>query len=293
MTRTDIHRPSAIIPSDYQFVALGYQKIEGIGDVYAVQEERARLKTHMERTGGWYSRHEHGGNCHICGAGCIYTVIFYHPATNSYIRTGMDCATKMDMGDEVAFRMFRDAIKAAQEHKAGKLKAQGILEQAGLTRAWELYTEGWNDKWQFEERTITDIVAKLVKYGNISQKQEDFLRKLLDQMGKRDEIQAKRAAEKALAADVPEGRQTIKGEVLKTEVRDGMYGTEFKMAVKAEAGFVLWGTIPDNLRLFDDAATGYQRRLTKGDRIELTATIERSEKDPKFGFFKRPKAKLV
>ncbi|MCP4994759.1 MAG: hypothetical protein GY934_13410 [Gammaproteobacteria bacterium] len=67
--RRDIHRPSAINVEDYEFVALECIKIEFFGDC-----ELAR----RERTGGKWSSHAHGGNCHICGAWMGYSVAFYH-----------------------------------------------------------------------------------------------------------------------------------------------------------------------------------------------------------------------
>lgn len=56
MTRTDIHRPSAIVPTDYEYVALGYQRIDGLDAVQAVIEQRHILAEHMKRTSGRYSQ---------------------------------------------------------------------------------------------------------------------------------------------------------------------------------------------------------------------------------------------
>ncbi len=44
-------------------------------------------------------------------------------------------------------------------------------------------------------------------------------------------------------------------------------------------------------RLFQDGE--HQRALAKGDRVKITATLKRSDKDPKFGFDKRPCGQLV
>ena len=89
MNRTDTHRPSAIIPDDYEFVACECTKIEGLGDCLFIQQQREMIKAHMTRTGGTYSRHEHGGNCHICGSvNLIYSILYFHAPSNSYIRLG-------------------------------------------------------------------------------------------------------------------------------------------------------------------------------------------------------------
>ena len=98
-TRTDIHRPSAINPHEYEFVAFDY-----IGPGYAglsLMSERRAFQQHLTRTGGKYSAHDHGGTCAVCGACAFYIAKFYHRATNTYICTGEDCAAKLDMGDAV------------------------------------------------------------------------------------------------------------------------------------------------------------------------------------------------
>src|SRR3954467_8647095 len=99
MKRTDTHRPSAIIPSEYTWVAQEVAPIFGLGDCHFILAERERIRAHMDRTGGTYAGHAHGGNCMVCGnANAIYTILFYHEPTNSYVRMGERCAMKCDMG---------------------------------------------------------------------------------------------------------------------------------------------------------------------------------------------------
>src|SRR5690348_1058125 len=240
-TRTDIHRPSAIVPEDYEYVALEYQRCDGASAVEAVLYHRKVIQRHMERTGGTYAHHEHGGNCHVCGASAVYTVLYYHAKSNSYIRTGQDCAQKLDMscGDVNAFRR---AIQDAREAQAGKKKAVAILGDLGLSAAWDIYCEPFpihaddckargvdahgddngvnnpctcdlsarGDRFnRWEESTIRDIVGKLVKYGSISEKQSGFVRNLLDKIVARPIVEARRQAEREAAADCPSGRVVI------------------------------------------------------------------------------------
>ena len=76
----------------------------------------------------------------------------------------------------------------------------------------------------------------------------------------------------------------VTGEVLKAEWRSNQWGDSFKMLFKDDRGFKLWGSVPRSL---EEAAK-------RGVRIEFTATLEQSEDDPLFGFFKRPsKAKVL
>jgi len=303
--RTDIHKPSSIIPEDYVYVAMGYQKFEGLGSIEAILAERAILNQHMERTGGTWSKHQHGGNCHICGAGCIYTVIFYHEKSNSYIKTGMDCATKLEMGDKKIFKTFRNNIQEAMKNRAGKAKAEGILGDEGLTGVWNIFKEvdeqvqksgiEWDARehknvpapyleLKWEEKTIHDIVGKLVKYGRLSEKQIAFLHKLWDKINDRPNAEARRKAkqeqwakEKEAAESCPKGRVEVTGTVVKIDVKYNDFGERHVMTVKEDRGFMLWGTIPSSIM-----------EVEKGDKVKFTGTLEPSDKDEKFGFFKRP-----
>lgn len=347
--RTDIHRPSVIKPEDYEFVGVEYAKASSIDEVYSLAHYKAVIQTHMRETGGTYSRHAHGGNCHVCGAHCIYTVLFYHRPSNTYIRTGFDCAANLEYHDEKLFRSIKADVKSAREAKAGKQKAQATLADAGLERAYGLFELNsdsdsllklgvlskrmWNDGKNYtmestwEYRTLCDIVEKLVRYGSLSEKQIDFLRTLVDKIDhkaeREAEHEAKIAAERETAADCPNGRVEINGEVLMTKYVESMYGETLKMLVKDNRGFKVWGTVPSALLLFDIEGkqklaneteaefcrknghevgcdehgwfvkSTWQRGLEKGDKVSFVATVTPSDRDAKFGFFKRPsKAKL-
>ena len=116
---------------------------------------------------------------------------------------------------------------------------------------------------------------------------------------------AERAAERLVAEDCPTGRVKITGTVLKTEVRDGIYGTQYKMTVKTDCGYIVWGSIPSELQLIDESVEHpadehgeawtetLQRSLKQGERVKFTATVEPSSTDSKFGFYKRPASAAV
>lgn len=308
MERTDIHRPSVIEPKDYEYVGIEFQKIESFGDVPVVEENRKRIQAHMARTGGTYSNHEHGGSCHICGAWAIYTVLFYHPKTNTYIRTGNDCADKLDLGyNSNEMSLFRAAIHDAREAQAGKKKAQALLADRNLSVLWDVYelveklnfiiyrtaaSEAELDaanarifetiRVPYEETTIHDIVSKLIRYGNISDNAANFASKLFDKISQRVALREQREAESASAVPAPTGRVRIQGTVLgmRTEERNAYYygdsGIVTKVLIQADGGWKVWGNRFDNVE--------------KGDRVDFVATIQVSDRDPKFGFFKRPTA---
>lgn len=291
--RTDVHRPSVINPADYDFV--GYEVLPTSGFDPSGWEllrlNREAIKAHKAKTGGRYSDHEHGGVCHVCGSvNAIYTALFHHKPSNTYIRTGLDCCEKLGWGNAEDFR--RKATKAREAY-AGKRKAIALLGDAGLAKAWELYEKplaelavdrGGHMIIPNEEETVRDIVGKLVKYGSISDKAMNYVRVLLERIEKRGEREAARAAEKEAAAPVPvtDNRVLIVGKVLSMKVVDGPYGLATKMLVKTAPGWKVWGTKPLALE------------CAVGDEVGFEAKIAPSKDDPKFGFFSRPsKARVI
>ena len=106
---------------------------------------------------------------------------------------------------------------------------------------------------------------------------------------KREEREAQWAEEKAKAQDVPTGTVNISGEVLKVDLKQTRFGEVLKMTVKDhQNGFVLWGSVPN---IYDDE--GQLVCVGKGDHITFTASVTPSEKDAKFGFFKRPRKAVI
>lgn len=195
MTRTDIHRPSVIKTEDYLLIGFRYigPHFTGFGD------DRVAIETHRQRTGGFYSGHDHGGTCHICGAHAHTLGVFWHEATNRYIMAGEDCAAKMDMGGDIAFRSFKKRVAAGLETARGKLRAQKVLADNGLSAAWEI-AEGTTEKW--EERTIREIVGKLIQYGMITDKQIAFLGNLIAKIPAREARNAQIMAENAASQHI-------------------------------------------------------------------------------------------
>jgi len=298
--RTDVHRPSAVIPADYEFVVFENIKMQGFGDCAYVLEERRRLREHMERTGGTYAHFEHGGVCQVCGnANAVWTILFYHAKSNSYIRVGQDCARKLEMSSPDGAE-FRRSVENALEARAGKAKAQAVLAEAGLSAAWDIYLAA--GQWrideqkrfdvtgvssprnlgpQYEELTIEDIVGKLIRYGSVSEAQKGFIQKLLGKIDGRAAFAAQREAENAAAKPAVAGRQKLIGTVIGMKVVErptyhyGDSGEQTKLLIQTEDGWKTYGNRFENLE--------------KGEKVEFTATIEVSEKDPKFSFYKRPK----
>lgn len=312
-TRTDIHRPSSIIPEDYQYVGVWTMNIQGIGDAQFILREREIIRKHMEQTKGEYAHVETTGSCQVCGnVQAIYLSLHYHAKSNTYLRVGFDCEAKLGLSSE-DHNLFRRNVANAREAQAGKRKAIAILSEAGLIAAWDIYTAKWeshlegcaggvlnswgetaemhgtpctcdsNKRWSvfnaWEERTIRDIVGKLVKYGSISEKQAQFVASLLHKIDQRPIVEAQRQAEKDAAGPVPTGRVTVKGIVLSLKEVDrapryyGDPGVDTKVLIKLENGSKVYGNRFANVE--------------KGQTVEFIATIQASKDDVKFGFFKR------
>lgn len=295
MARTDVHAPSRINPDEYEFITV--EMVPGAFGPMALPGAQERIREDMARTGGTYAQHEHGGNCMVCGNSfAIYTELFYHAPTNTYVRMGQDCARKSGFGEPDIFKHYRKQAEGERKARAGKAKAQALLTERGLEQAWAVYVTGTRcthgpdggpaTSWcktcagQREESTIIDIVGKLVKYGDASDKQFEFIGTLLGRINNRANVAAQRAAEQEAAAPCPTGRVRVTGIVVsvKSVPSDFSRYDVLKMVVKADQGFRVYGTAPD-------ALLGAE---LKGARVAFTATVEPSQDDPKFGFFKRP-----
>lgn len=303
MTRTDPHRPSVIDPTEYEFVAFSYQRESGPFGMPGVEKaEREALAAHMAATGGRWSGHEHGGNCHVCGASAVYTVIFWHRPTNVYIRTGNICADKMQWGyDEGRFDLFKTSLKADRELRAGMRKGRALAEDNGALEAWEIFEdirrkqrEGWGDEDSTavppEHWTIKDIFDRLVKYGYLSEKQWKFVKALPERARTKEARKAQWAAEKAAAKDAPKGRVEATGTVLKVKWEEYGFQSVPKMVVKTTDGWLFYCTVPEaafDAMKYEEDGWPKQHEL-RGATITVRATFTPSDDDPKFAFAKRP-----
>lgn len=116
------------------------------------------------------------------------------------------------------------------------------------------------------EKLIGDLV-RLQKYAQEQQQSE----------------REKRDAAHEAGEDAPEGRIAITGIVLAFKLQSSQFGDTLKMLVQDDRGFRVWGSVPKSL---DDAE--------RENRITFTATVTASDRDAKFGFFKRPtKAEIL
>lgn len=312
MARKDIHRPSAIIPQDYEFVSVRSREVfEDGGGAWEVQ----KFNEHRKATGGRFASHEHGGNCDVCGAWFIDYAIFYHAPSNEYIRAGLDCSAKIEEGHEDDFRRVAQLRRATAKRQKESDEALKKLSERGLDTFIEtLFVDrvggttfqadgtetidflGIRDMSpnNFETNyfvsriaTLVDMVRNLVKYGEWSEKQWSYAASMVealeDPIGKLEEMR-KNIEE---LTEVVEGKQVVKGKVLSIKEEESYFGYQptytTKMLVLDERKFKVWVTVPKAIQ-----------EVCVGDVVEFTATLTRSDKDKSFGFGKRPsKASIV
>ena len=105
---------------------------------------------------------------------------------------------------------------------------------------------------------------------------------------RRDAEKAEREAnKKPIPVELVKGqRYTFTGTVVFTKEQEDFYGYSTKMLFVDDRGFNLWGTAPSKLW---DASN----ESPKGCKIQFDATVEVSDKDECFGFFKRPTKVVV
>ena len=116
----------------------------------------------------------------------------------------------------------------------------------------------------------------------ISEKQKALAVAMLDRHRAAVAREAEAAERRAAGVTVPVGRQTIRGIVAGFKTQEGRYGTTQKMIVRSDEGWAVYVTVPAGIT------------PERGNAVEFTATIERSDRDPLFGFASRPaQARIV
>jgi len=271
MKRTDPHCPSNLIPADYEYIGYLYT-----GPTDHVGDDIRGINKHMAKTSGLVFGGEH--RCGSCGQEtCFNWGVFYHAKTNEYVWLGHICGDRVNSaaGDTILrnTKKQNDAIKRVSRIR----NAEQVLADNGLEACWNHYDPANEDDDTCQ--IIADIVGKLVRYGKISDAQVTFLGTLLKQWDERLIREQRIANEKAAADPIPnfKGRTTIVGKVVSKKFDEDW--CKWNMVVKSnEGGWCVWGTAPTNVI----------ETLAVGDEIQFDAAITVSDKDEKFGFFKRP-----
>jgi hypothetical protein len=238
--------------------------------------------------------------CDHCGAYIRYVAVYRHNPSSQFIATGHDCADNtMEWDGRRSLDLARQkkAMEAARKNKAEDEERRHNIEETRklFPAAVDLLTnyEGHNT-------FIQDVASRFTRYGTTKRitdgdysAQEKVMMAILN-AHQRDK---ERAEEKAQAADVPEGRMVIEGQVLSVKEYDGDFGEQWKMLVKADEGWTVFGTVPRSLLEIPNPASDkwYDRLMVeRGQRVKFTATVKVSRKDRTHGYYSRPsKASIV
>lgn len=233
-----------------------------------------------------------GTSCDYCGTG-IMNVFEIKDSNGKGFKVGCDCVAKTgDAGlmggvkriqrearkvkrETIARERF-DRIKRTREEaararrKAVAVEALAFAKAHGLVEAFKLACRG------SQKSVARDMLKKLRAFGNLSPNAVAFVQSM---------------ARACVAKPAPSGKVSFRGTVMTCKNQESMYGTVSKMVVETEEGWKVWVTISQALA---DLVPGHGLDRFKGLKVEMTCTLEKSDKDPSFAFGKRPsKVKLV
>lgn len=282
-----IHNPSNFVPTDYEIVeyldnrppeAIDFftfgalAGVAGAGDAYraAVEEWRADFRRY------YGNRVPH--QCDHCGHHIRYVTVAEHTPSGDYVAFGCDC-TENRLGlevDEFKVKYLRDAASRKEAHRRNVAQFQAFMvEHPDFAAEYE-----WVVETQPNNSFLTDVAAKCRQYyGGLSPRQiSAFVCSAVAQR-KRDE---RRAEAEATKGPVATGKVSVIGKIISFKTQESMYGLTEKMLVELENGSRVYGTQP---RALYDAEVG--------NTVQFNATVEASDRDPTFGFFKRPTKAIV
>jgi len=300
--------------SDLKLVALCYKVDDGDAIVAAGTKAEAGYSypEHVPYPGSeaefelWLNRDEHFDDCRcsVCGHSLIYNCVVLHVPTGKFYDLGRDCLSNieclkntsrwLDLNSDVAVKRVAAAKKAAisrrlgdareAEFKANCPELQAIFDWA---RNFDHTPNATWNKVAYNVSTIEDI-AKSVRTGNLTENRRNFVIKLHTEALQKIEAFKDQIAKTQAAIDAglkwSAGRQVIEGVVVSIKDVDSDFGTVTKCLVKLDDERKVWGTFPK----ISVAIGGAFFYPTKSDRIRFTATVEPSDKDPLFAFYKRP-----
>lgn len=275
-TRTDPHRPGAIVPADYRPVT--WYLLAG-GGAFPMPPINLESVIRLQESGAKFAAHGGIGKCSVCGAIFNEGQVWRHEPTGEHIHVGFQCAMKYgmmaDWSEAELARDRREAAKAVEIEKAAKARKRDafLAKHPGLAEAL-----------QVEHRIIADIRERFIRWCEMSDKQVALVMKLADEVRN----PTPKPEEKHIPA--PTGRVTFVGTVVSTKVSDGAFGEQYKMVVKVttEAGsWLAWMTVP--AALLDSVPAGEQGRLQalRGRKVQVTAALSPG-RDAHFAFGKRP-----
>lgn len=218
--------------------------------------------------------------CDCCGHSLKYSCLIQHVPSKAFYFVGRDCArTFTALKDHASVKNDDVGMAVAQRLACNRREAQWLAANTDGAALLAWAKTGLN-------RTAQDIAGKLRSYG-LSDAQTAFLRSL------KSKDDAQRAA---ATGKVEAGKQNITGTIASVKAKTIEPYTRwdktkvvYKVLVALDNGTKVWGSAPGS---FDEtgthAITGDGTIPKQGERVSFSATVEPSDNDPLFGFFKRP-----
>lgn len=298
-----VHRKANIVPENYEYIGslyLGYSEeaaedyeasgeysylVENIRKIYALDYDPGTftgfiLGVERDPTREWVLGES--ARCGTCGASLFHVVVFNHKDKRiGPVAVGRDCAKDFYASSEEEMKVRRAIDKAEAERVAAmsiEAWTEFLAEHEGFAEALRLYGDHY---------ILTDMAARGKRYGDVSAKSMDLAIKIAKEETIRDReaLLAEAITEAAGDEPVPVTSERIEftGTIIKRYWKNTDYGDKLVMIFVDDRGFKIWGTVPT--KVWDTEV---------GDRLRFAATVEASETDPAFGFFKRPtKAEIL
>lgn len=195
---------------------------------------------------------------------------------------------------DFAARQARKVAKVADREREGRerILAGHPTLAALLDREW--FTANSDNGF------IDDMRTALTR-GDMSDRQitaaVNAVERVAQRAARAAEYAAADAALRAAGVSVQTGRRVITGEMVGVKEVEDNYSftgrTLIKVTVKEESGARVYGTLPKSTFAPADGITSQERYAAwfnglRGRTVTMTATVEQSDRDPAFGFFKRP-----
>lgn len=275
--RNDIHTPTNAQYADYDFELAFYEGSNADARMAYGEQRKYKALVKAAREAGELFEAGHGG-CDHCGALYMHGVLIRHTPTGQYLRIGHQCAERFFGG----FKDARDAKRNIERRMRNIRKDREYQARTKLDRDAVLAVNpGLKACLALDHHIIADIAGRFERYGKISDKQIELVYKIA-----RDVWTPERPP--IPTAPVVEGKGVeVEGEVLSAKVRENDWGVEYKMLVRDDRGFKVWGTVPTSIIEAMDATA--KIGSLKGSRVYFVANVKASDDDPTFGFAKRPR----
>lgn len=166
-----------------------------------------------------------------------------------------------------ATRLLRNARES--QRRRAKRGLGDILTRRDNIREYPILVSLLH-RYPYGDQLIDDILAKVDGYP-LTDSQVSTLVSAI-------EAHDFRLAQLASLPDLPEGTYELIGTAVSVRTMNGRFGPQDKLLLQLDSGQRVYGTLPSSL-------TGAE----PGQRVALTATVKRSDSDPLFGYFKRPR----